>query len=335
MEKLKIGITHGYINGVSYEVILRAFENPVMAELCTPVVYGSPKLMTYHRKAMEIMTNFTTISKAEEAMKEKLNIIECFPEEVKVDLGAQTPEAEQAMKQSRQAALKDAEEGRIDALVASPGDKLEQAELTVLINEYMKVAILTDQKPLSQVAASVTEENIMKKLRLFNQCLKRDFSLTRPRIALLALNPEPGNEEKNVIAPIIEKVADEQICAFGPFTAEQFFGSRDYNHYDGILAMYYEQAATPLQMTGSEQNIILLFGEEIVKTAPIQNAELEIAGQGKANITPFCHAIYTAIDICRNRAVYDEAHRNPLPKLFQDKREDNRREDNKRPPKPE
>ncbi len=336
MEQLKIGITHGYTNGVSYEVILKAFENPTMLELCTPVVYGSPKLATYHRKAMELSTNFSTIQNAGEAIKEKLNIIECFKEEVKVDLGQQTEEADKALVCSREAGLRDAEKGLINALVGAPGDKMEQSsELTVLINEFMKVAVLTDQIPLNQVAPFVTEENVMKKLRMFDRCLKRDFSLTRPRIAILALNPEPGKEEKEILEPLIQKIADEQICAIGPFTAEQFFASRAYTYYDGILAMYYDQCAAPLHLSGSEYCIALQTGENTIKTVPLQDASLDIAGRGEAPISSFCNAIYTALDVHRNRLRYEEAHKNPLPKLFHDKREDSRRDENKRPPKPE
>jgi 4-hydroxythreonine-4-phosphate dehydrogenase len=336
MEQLKIGITHGYTNGVSYEVILKAFENPTMLELCTPVVYGSPKLATYHRKAMELSTNFSTIQNAGEAIKEKLNIIECFKEEVKVDLGQQTEEADKALVCSREAGLRDAEKGLINVLVGAPGDKMEQSsELTVLINEFMKVAVLTDQIPLNQVAPFVTEENVMKKLRMFDRCLKRDFSLTRPRIAILALNPEPGKEEKEILEPLIQKIADEQICAIGPFTAEQFFASRAYTYYDGILAMYYDQCAAPLHLSGSEYCIALQTGENTIKTVPLQDASLDIAGRGEAPISSFCNAIYTALDVHRNRLRYEEAHKNPLPKLFHDKREDSRRDENKRPPKPE
>ena len=336
MEQLKIGITHGYTNGVSYEVILKAFENPTMLELCTPVVYGSPKLATYHRKAMELSTNFSTIQNAGEAIKEKLNIIECFKEEVKVDLGQQTEEADKALVCSREAGLRDAEKGLINALVGAPGDKMEQSsELTVLINEFMKVAVLTDQIPLNQVAPFVTEENVIKKLRMFDLCLKRDFSLTRPRIAILALNPEPGNEEKEILEPLIQKIADEQICAIGPFTAEQFFASRASTYYDGILAMYYDQCAAPLHLSGSEYCIALQTGENTIKTVPLQDASLDIAGRGEAPISSFCNAIYTALDVHRNRLRYEEAHKNPLPKLFHDKREDSRRDENKRPPKPE
>ena len=307
-----------------------------MLELCTPVVYGSPKLATYHRKAMELSTNFSTIQNAGEAIKEKLNIIECFKEEVKVDLGQQTEEADKALVCSREAGLRDAEKGLINALVGAPGDKMEQSsELTVLINEFMKVAVLTDQIPLNQVAPFVTEENVIKKLRMFDRCLKRDFSLTRPRIAILALNPEPGKEEKEILEPLIQKIADEQICAIGPFTAEQFFASRAYTYYDGILAMYYDQCAAPLHLSGSEYCIALQTGENTIKTVPLQDASLDIAGRGEAPISSFCNAIYTALDVHRNRLRYEEAHKNPLPKLFHDKREDSRRDENKRPPKPE
>ncbi len=325
MEQLKIGITHGYTNGVGYEVILRTFENPTMLELCTPVLYGSPKLATYHRKAMELSTNFCTISRAEDAISEKLNIIECFQDEVKVEIGQKTEEAEKAMSCSRQAGLRDVSSHLVDALVAAPGDKLEPSELTILINDVMRVAVLTDLKPLKQVSALVTEENVTAKLRLFSQCLRRDFGITRPRIAVLSLNPEPGTEENEVLAPVVQKMEDEQICAIGPLSAEQLFGSHAFSYYDGILAMYYDQAAAPLQMTIQEYCVALQADAEHVKTFPLQDAGLSQAGKGEADLTSFCKAIYLAIDVCRNRARYDGARQNPLPKLFHDKREDNKR----------
>ena len=277
MERLKIGITQGNTNGVGYEVILKTFEDPTKLELCTPVIYGSPKVATYHRKAIGATTNFYTIQHAEEAQQEHLNVLECITEEVKIDLGQPTDEAQQAADLSRAAAEKDLKEGKIDALVYAPGDTLPANDgLTLLLGENMRVAV------------------------------------------------EAGKEEAEAITPSLQNAEAERISAFGPFSSDQFFGGTDYRHYDGILAMHYEQGLTPMKMLCG-YNIYLQAGCETVATAPLQDAQFSIAGQGVADITPFCNALYAAIDVCRSRVSYDEARQDPLPKLFHDKREDNRR----------
>ncbi|MBQ2519525.1 MAG: 4-hydroxythreonine-4-phosphate dehydrogenase PdxA [Bacteroidaceae bacterium] len=325
MERLKIGITQGNTNGVGYEVILKTFEDPTTLELCTPVIYGSPKVATYHRKAIGATTNFYTIQHAEEAQQEHLNVLECITEEVKIDLEQPTDEAQQAADHSRAAAEKDLKEGKIDALVYAPGDTLPANDgLTLLLGENMRVAVATNRMPLSDVARAITAENVTAKIKAFDSCLKRDFGLTRPRIAVLQLNPEAGKEEAEAIAPSLQNAEAERISAFGPFSSDQFFGGTDYRHYDGILAMHYEQGLTPMKMLCG-YNIYLQAGCETVATAPLQDAQFSIAGQGVADITPFCNALYAAIDVCRSRVSYDEARQDPLPKLFHDKREDNRR----------
>ena len=325
MERLKIGITQGNTNGVGYEVILKTFEDPTTLELCTPVIYGSPKVATYHRKAIGATTNFYTIQHAEEAQQEHLNVLECITEEVKIDLGQPTDEAQQAADLSRAAAEKDLKEGKIDALVYAPGDTLPANDgLTLLLGENMRVAVATNRQPLSDVARAITAENVTAKIKAFDSCLKRDFGLTRPRIAVLQLNPEAGKEEAEAIAPSLQNAEAERISAFGPFSSDQFFGGTDYRHYDGILAMHYEQGLTPMKMLCG-YNIYLQAGCETVATAPSQDAQFSIAGQGVADIMPFCNALYAAIDVCRSRVSYDEARQDPLPKLFHDKREDNRR----------
>jgi 4-hydroxythreonine-4-phosphate dehydrogenase len=325
MEKLKIGITHGYTNGVSYEVILKTFEEPTMLELCTPIVYGSPKLAIYHRKTLELSTNFTTIQHASEAIEGKLNIKECFTDEVKVELNSETSEAENAMQTSLENALTDYEDGHFDVLVSAPGDKLQHNGLTILINQMMRIASVTETLPLTKATLNLTSELILEKLRKFNKFLKRDFLYTQPRIAIMSLNPIAGKEEEEIITPAIEQANEERICAFGPYTAEQLFGSNAFTHYDGILAMYHDQAQTPFNLLTNDFAVVYFANEERVHTTTLHGAELQNAGKGITPCTSFTNATYTAIDIYRNRQRFDEAYANPLPKLFHDKREDNRK----------
>lgn len=328
MERIKIGITHGYTNGVGYEVILKAFEEPTLLELCTPIVYGSPKVASYHRKALGLNTNFTTIQHAEEALENRLNIVECIQEEVKVDLGQKTEEADRATTISIDAAKRGLAAKHFDAQVMAPGDKMSTANgTTILINERTRVALLTDNISFSDVSKHITSEEVSRKIADLDRCLKRDFAISGPRIAVLALNPEPGEEEQNIIKPAIEQAGDKHIFAMGPFAADTFFGSQAYLHYDGILAMYHDQGYIPFQVLTNEYAIVLHSAEEseTLTAAPLEDAQLAIAGKGEADITAFCNAIYTVTDVLRNREHYDEAHQNPLPKLFHDKREDNRR----------
>ncbi len=343
MDKLKIGITHGDTNSVSYEVILRTFENPAMAELCTPVVYGSPKIAAYHRKAMELTTNYKTIQNADDAAQEKLNLVECLTEEVKIELGQETPESLEAAKKSLDAGIRDLAKGKIDALVLNPFntkkslktnsqteyivDKIGQGEtpLTLLINEDLRIALATSNLPISEVAGKITKELVLERLRQLNTSLKRDFTFTQPRIAVLSLNPQPGKEEEEAIKPAIEEANEEKVNVYGPFNANDFFGGNSYRHYDGILAMYDEQGKTPFRVVTKEEGVIYCANLPYILTSPDQNPQNNIAGKGVADTLPLNHAIFTAIDICRNRTEYDEANENPLQKLYIDKRDDNRK----------
>jgi len=343
MDKLKIGITHGDTNGVSYEVILKAFENPAMEELCTPVVYGSPKIAAYHRKAMELTTNYRTIQNADEVMPEKLNLVECIKDEVKIDLGQETQESLGAAKKSLDAGIADLVKGKIDALVVNPFNakkalktnsqteyflsKMGEGEnpLTMLVNDDLRIALATNNLPISEVAGSITKELVLERIRQLNTSLKRDFTFTQPRIAVLALNPQPGKEEEEAIKPAIAEAEEERANVYGPFNANEFFGGDTYRHYDGILVMYDEQGKTPFRVVSKEEGVIYNANLPFVCTSPDQTPQHNIAGKGVAETLTLNHAIFTAIDICRNRENYDKAHEDPLPKLYQDKRDDNRK----------
>ncbi len=357
-ERIRIAITQGDTNGIGLEVVLKTFADPAMFELCTPIIYGNPRIATYHRKACNLTTNFNTIKDAEEARPDRLNLVAVDENEVAVNLGQETPEAgEQALK-ALEAAITDYKSGKVDALVTAPINKhtiqsenfhfaghteyLENSvgegekALMILMNEQMRIALLSTHKPISQVASCVNEENILEKLSLLNLTLKRDFGIEKPRIAVLALNPHAGDngllgsEEQNIIIPAVEKAYNElHIHAFGPFAADGFFGAQTYTHFDAILAMYHDQGLAPFKALAMNNGVNFTAGLQLVRTSPDHGTAMDIAGKGIADENSLRQAIYAAIDILRHRQTYDEITANPLEELFHKRREDERR--NRRP----
>ena len=237
--KIVVGITHGDVNGVGYEVILKIFSEPAMLELCTPIIYGSPKVATYHRKALELTTNFVTIQKADDVVDGRLNLVDCLPEEVKIDFGQATAESGQAALKALERAMADYREGLFDVLVTAPINKASiqgdgfhfpghteyiqervgdgREALMILMNDVLRVALVTTHLPIREVAQAITKEVVMRKIRIFHEALRKDFNVEKPRIAVLALNPHAGDggllgaEEQDVIIPAIEEISKEGI----------------------------------------------------------------------------------------------------------------------------
>lgn len=352
MDKPIIGITQGDTNGVGYEVILKVFADEGMLDLCTPVIYGSPKAAIYHRNACSLQTNFNVINAAEDAKAGQVNLVNCFgDQELKIDFGKSTPEAGRAALISLAKASTDVRDGKVDAIVTAPINKhsiqsnefqfpghtefLEQhfAEegghaLMILMNEHVRVALVTTHLPVSQIASSITQEGIVEKLQTLHRSLQRDFALTAPRIAVLALNPHCGDggligtEEQDIIGPAVAQAFELGVRCFGPFAADGFFGAGSYSHFDAVLAMYHDQGLAPFKTLAMDSGVNYTAGLTIVRTSPDHGTAYDIAGQDKASPASMRQAIYSAIDICRNRRRYDEATANPLRKQYHDKRDD-------------
>lgn len=354
MSKIRIGITHGDTNGIGYEVIFKAFADPAMLELCTPIIYGSPKVAAYHSKALEMTTNFTTINSVSEAREGVLNLVPCTAEEVKIELGQPSEESGRAALAALERAIIDWKAGLIDTIVTAPINKhciqselfhfpghteyIEervghdgQKALMVLLNDQLRVALVTTHMPMRDVPDAITENNVMSHLRSFHHSLQRDFSISNPRIAMLALNPHAGEdgllgaEEQAVLKPVIEKAVNEGIVVFGPYAADGFFGSETYRHFDGVLAMYHDQGLAPFKTLAMTNGVNFTTGLDLVRTSPDHGTAYDIAGQGKADETSMREAIYLAIDVYRNRQAWDEARQNPLPKLYVDKKDKSER----------
>ena len=345
-KKIRVAITHGDTNGIGYELIFKTFAEPEMLELCTPIIYGSPKVATYHRNALEMEANFTIIKDASEAQDGRLNLLPVFDDEIKVELGVPTEESGVAGLRAVDKALDDYRQGLFDVLVTAPIDnnehfhfsgqsryiedhlETEEQGLSILINDELRIALATRNLPLRQVAESITKASIIKNTTLLFKSLRRDFRITCPRIAVLGLNPKAGDngllgsEEQEIILPAIDELVDNDIQAFGPYPADTFFGCNYTEHFDGILAMYYEQGLAPFRSLSSCHGITYTAGLPLVRTSAEIPDSLALAGKGIIDELPFRHAIYLAIDIFRNRINYDAPMTNPLPKLYKERRDE-------------
>ena len=348
--KIRVGITHGDINGVGYEVILKTFAVPEMMELCTPVVYGSPKVAAYHRKSMDISANFSIINSAKEIQDGRLNVLNCTAEELKVGVGKPTAEAGKAALDALERALEDYRNGGIDVLVTAPINKhtiqsdtfhfpghteyIEERvgdgnkSLMILMKNDFRVALVTGHVPMRDIPSILTKELIVEKVEIFNKSLKQDFGIGCPRIAIFSLNPHAGEngllgtEEQDIIIPAMDELKAKGIQCFGPYPADGFMGSGNFTHFDGIMAMYHDQGLAPFKALAMDEGVNYTAGLPIVRTSPAHGTAYDIAGQGIASEDSFRQAIYVAIDVFRNRCMEKEISANPLRKQYYEKRDD-------------
>lgn len=352
-DKIRVAITQGDINGIGYEVILKALEDNRILELCTPVVYGSAKIAAHYRKLLEMPAiQFNQCRTSDEIKDGAYNIINVVGEDTRLDPGQSTDVAGQAAFAALEAAVTDLRAGRVDVLVTAPinknniqsetftfpghteyleaslGEEGDKA-LMILCNERMRVALATTHLPVAQVPAAITRQSVLSKIESLARSLRRDFAIPSPRIAVLSLNPHAGeegllgSEEKEIIAPAIADARDKKILAFGPYAADGFFGSEQYRKFDGILAMYHDQGLAPFKALAMDSGINFTAGLPYVRTSPDHGTGYDIVGHNEASPESMRSAIYAAIDIYRNRLREDEATRRPLRRQYYEKGSDN------------
>lgn len=350
---IKIGITQGDINGISYEVILKTLSDLRIAELCIPVIYGSTKVATYYRKTLELPPiTFNIVESAQNAEVNTVNIINCISDDVKVEIGKSTEAAGTASFDALERATADLRAGVIDVLVTAPINKeniqrdgfpflghteylekkfagKDDKSLMILVKDKLRVALVTGHLPLSEVSSAITSEKIIQTAQILNHSLERDFNIQKPRIAILSLNPHAGEngllgkEENEVIAPAIKQLQDKGLLCFGPYASDGFFGSGHYTSFDGILAMYHDQGLTPFKTLAMEDGVNFTAGLPIVRTSPAHGTAYDIAGKNEASEESFRNAMYLSMDIYRDRKEYDSAYSNPLKKLYFERGGDN------------
>ncbi|MCK5170323.1 MAG: 4-hydroxythreonine-4-phosphate dehydrogenase PdxA [Bacteroidales bacterium] len=338
--KIVVGISHGDINGVSYEVIIKSLMDNRIFDFCIPVVYGSAKVAAYHRKALNIENfSFNNIKSAGDANVKRANIINCLDDNVRVELGKSTNIAGESSLISLENAVKDLKDGKIDVLVTAPinkdnvqSDKFNfpghteyltqesesQESLMLMVSENLKVGVVTTHLPLNKVSEAITEEAILSKLRIMNKSLIQDFGIRKPKIAVLGLNPHAGDngllgiEEVDIIIPALKKAKEEGILALGPYPADGFFGSDNFKKFDAILAMYHDQGLTPFKALAFNSGVNYTAGLDFIRTSPGHGTAYEIVGLGQASEISFRNAIYLACDIYRSRTEYKKISKDPL-----------------------
>lgn len=337
---IKVGITHGDINGIGYEVIIKTLMDSRVLELCTPIVYGSPKVAAYHRKALNISNfSFNSIKTAEEAVTNRANIINCSSDDIRVELGKSTLMAGEAAAESLDCAIVDLIENKIDILVTAPINKHNihsnnfpfpghteyfkskcsvDDVLMLMVSENMRIGVVTGHIPLKEVPGALSPELILSKLRIMNRSLRMDFGIRKPKIAVLSVNPHAGDkgllgeEEETIIVPAVKSAADENILVFGPFSPDGFFGAGAFAGFDGILAMYHDQGLIPFKALAFDTGVNYTAGLPVIRTSPSHGTAYDLAGKGDASENSFRQALYLASDIFRNRMMHDEINKDPL-----------------------
>jgi len=337
-ENIIVGISIGDLNGIGSEVILKSFEDSRMLELCTPIIFANVKILSFLKKELRLEAPLHGIDRLDQMVIGKINVLNVWKEGVNINYGQLDNEVGKYAIKSFVAATKALKDGDIDVLVTAPISKsniqaedfkfpghtdyldqeLEGDALMFMIQDNLRVGLLTDHVPLSDVAKHLTEELIRKKIKTINKSLIQDFGIRKPKIAVLGLNPHSGDngvigdEEDKIIKPTLKKIFDEGTLVFGPFSADGFFGSNQYEKYDAVIATYHDQGLIPFKTLSFGKGVNYTAGLNKVRTSPDHGTAFEIAGKGIADNNSFLEAIYTAIDIFKSRNEYQEMTIRPL-----------------------
>jgi 4-hydroxythreonine-4-phosphate dehydrogenase len=352
MEKhnIKVGISIGDVNGIGPEIIIKALKDSRYFSEFTPIIYGSAKVISFYKKAInEEHFNFLSIKNADEAKAKKVNIINCWEDEIKITPGEVNAVGGEYAFKALEGATKDLAANKIDVLVTAPINKksiqdagfkfpghteylanmsnVDEA-LMLMVHENLRVAVVTAHIPLKDVPGKITKESVSNKINQLYTSLKRDFGIRKPKIAVLGLNPHAGErgnmgeEEINVISPAINDCKGKDMIVHGPYASDSFFGSDNLKNFDGIVAMYHDQGLTGFKSIAFGNGVNYTAGLPIVRTSPDHGTAMDISGKNKANESSFRNSIFSAIDIYKNRALEKEINANPLEKQNRDKKKD-------------
>lgn len=324
-----IGITIGDINGIGPEVIIKALRDNRVLEHITPVVFGSTKVLSFYRKLLNIEDfHYTQIKSMNELNPRKINVVNCWPDLVELNVGKVTAEGGNCAYLALREAVNYLKEDKIDALVTAPINKKNiqnedfnfvghtdfitqelgsKDSLMLMVTDEMRVGVVTAHLPLRQVSEHLTKETLTNKVNIFIKTLKKDFGIAKPKLALLGLNPHAGedgllgNEENDIIAPVVKEFREKGQLVFGPFPADGFFGTLDFQKYDGILAMYHDQGLIPFKLMGFDKGVNFTAGISKVRTSPDHGTAYDLAGKDVANPQSMREAIYLASNTVKTR----------------------------------
>lgn len=340
MERVKLGITIGDINGIGLEVILKAVSDKRILSSCLPIIYGSSKVVSYHKNIVRLEEfPMTSVRDVDQLDENAVNVINCWNDNVRISLGQITEEGGHFAFQSLEFATKDWVEGKIDALVTAPIHKKAMQlvgfpykghteyltnktgtneSLMLMVHDELRVGVATNHIPISEVSSRITKELVLRKIELFYKTLRMDFGVDRPKIAVLGLNPHAGDEgaigseDLEFILPAVQEAQAKGWTVLGPYPADGFFGSGNYRNFDGILAMYHDQGLVPFKTLAFGGGVNYSAGLPFIRTSPDHGTGYNIAGQNVATPDSFLKAMYLAIDIVQQRANYKEMTANPI-----------------------
>ncbi len=339
-EKIKLGISIGDLNGIGCEVVLKTFEDARMLDFCTPIIFASNKVISFQKNALGIEINYNGIQEVSKALDGKINVLNVWKDAPEITFGEATSQGGEYALKSLVAAVDALKKDEIDVLVTAPINKnniqtkdfnfpghtdylakeLEGESLMFMVTDSLKVGLLTDHVAVKDAPAAITSKLVKSKIKTIENSLKMDFGIRKPRIALLGINPHSGDngvigkEDDEVLKPVIKELMDAGHLVYGPYSADSFFGSDAYKNFDAILAAYHDQGLIPFKTLSFGKGVNYTAGLRKVRTSPDHGTAYEIAGKGKADHSSFKEAVFTALQIFKNREEYRELTSNPLKK---------------------
>ena len=339
-EKIKVGISIGDLNGIGGEIILKTFEDPRILDFCTPIIFASVKTVSFLKKHFNSQIKFNGVHDVSKIINGKINVVNVWKEQTDIKFGVEDKKAGDFAIRSFKAATKALKQDNIDVLLTAPIHKnniqsedfsfpghtdyldqeLDGSGLMFMVTDSLKVGLLTDHVPVKDIANKITKELIETKIKTIQESLKKDFGVRHPKIAVLGINPHTGDngvigeEDDTVLRPTLKALKDEQILVFGPYSADSFFGSDNYKNFDAIVASYHDQGLIPFKTLSFGQGVNYTAGLNKVRTSPDHGTAFEIAGKGQADNSSFKEALFTGIQIFKNRKMYEELNSKPLKK---------------------
>ena len=337
-ENIIVGISIGDLNGIGSEVVLKTFEDSRMLEFCTPVIFANVKIISAIKKTFESTAAIHGIDTLEQIVIGKINVLNVWREHLELNYGTNDEALGEYAIKSFVAATKALKEGKVDVLVTAPINKyniqsddfkfpghtdylnqeLAGDALMFMVQDNLRVGLLTDHIPVNDVASHLTEQLITKKIETINQSLTQDFSINKPKIAVLGLNPHAGDggvigkEDDTLLKPVIKKLFEKGTLVFGPYPADGFFGNSQYEKFDAVIAAYHDQGLIPFKTLSFGNGVNYTAGLDKIRTSPDHGTAYDIAGKGIANHNSFKEAVFLAIDIYNSRNEYGEISNNPL-----------------------
>ncbi len=336
--KIIVGISIGDINGIGLEVILKTFEDKRMLEFCTPILFGSSKVISFHKKALQLNINVHGIPSADKVVHGKINLVNTWKEDVKVIMGEVNKDGGKYAMKSLAATVSALKNKEVDFLLTAPINKeniqskdfnfpghteyleanFSGKSLMILMTDELRIGLITGHIPIAKVTETITPELIEEKVNTMYHSLQQDFNISKPKIAVLGLNPHCGDkgvmgkEDEEIIKPTINKIKETGKLVFGPYAADGFFGSKTYQQFDGVLATYHDQGLAPFKALSFGNGVNFTAGLDIVRTSPDHGTGYDIAGKNKANPDSFKEALFTGLKIYKNRKEYSELKANAL-----------------------